>query len=119
MARTKQTARKNPKGLPKAVCEHLDKMKEAEEDKKQKTGRKPEPTVKSGRVDKRKPDAPVRRATMEDQIRKAQRKVDLSFSKAYFARSVVFCIFEVLFPYDMILGLYCKNTKIISGCIVL
>ena len=49
-------------------------------------GRKPKPVIKQGRVNKRKPDAPVKQATMEDQIRKAQRKVDLSFSKAYFAK---------------------------------
>ena len=89
MACTKQMARKVQKGLPKAVGRDLAKKDEAE--KKMKGvggggGRKPKPVIKQGRVNKRKPDAPVKQVTMEDQIRKAQQKVDLSFIKAYFAK---------------------------------
>ena len=89
MARTKQMARKVQKGLPKAVGQDLAEKDEAEKKKKGVGGGgggKPKPVVKQGRVNKRKPDAPVKWATMEDQIRKAQQKVDLSFSKAYFAK---------------------------------
>ena len=89
MAHTKQMARKVQKGLPKTVGQDLAKKDEAEKKKKGVGGgggRKPEPVVKQGRVNKRKPDAPVKWVMMEDQIRKAQWKVDLSFSKAYFAK---------------------------------
>ena len=89
MARTKQMARKVQKGLPKAVSQDLAEKDEAEKKKKGVgggSGGKPKPVVKQGRVNKRKPDAPVKQVTMEDQIRKAQQKVDLSFSKAYFTK---------------------------------
>ena len=81
--------RKVQKGLPKAVGQDLAEKDDTEKKKNGVGGggdRKPKPVVKQGRVNKRKPDAPVKRVTMEDQIRKAQWKVDLSFSKAYFAK---------------------------------
>ena len=84
MARTKQTARKKT-GLLKAVKEDSNRK----DDPVLSTsggGGKPHPKIKTGRIDRRKQLIPVRKLSMEDQIRKAQKRTDLSFSKAYFAR---------------------------------
>ena len=102
MAQTKHTARKSGKGLLKAVKEDMIPVElvasmsrggggepEASMSRGGGGGRgKPKPKVLSGRIDRGKQLVSVRRVTMEEQIRKAQKGVNLSFSKAYFARSI-------------------------------
>ena len=84
MARTKQTEHRSTGGLPKAVVQPQPQP-QPKKDPKKGSGGKPVPVVKLGRIDKRK-NVPVKRTTMEEQIRCAQRRVTLCFSKAYFAR---------------------------------
>ena len=119
MALTKHTARKTGKGFPRAVKKDVTPVQPVASMSKGRGGQpvaltsggggggrgKPKPKVLCGRIDRQKQLIPVRRVTMEEQIRKAQRSVDLSFSKAHFARSVFisvyigicyFCIFKVV-----------------------
>ena len=48
------------------------------------TSRAPKPVIR--RAKKRKQTAPVKRLTIEQKIRKEQRKTKVQFSKAYFAK---------------------------------
>ena len=90
MTRTKHTAIKTGKGLPRAVKEDATPVQPVALTSRGGGGGrvKPKPKVLSGKTDRWKQLIPVRRVTMEEQIRKAQKSINLSFSKAYFARSV-------------------------------
>ena len=78
MARTKQTGRKGADRPLPAVFPAAHDSDESEDSRRS-------PVVKRGRVSKRKPPVP-KKMSIEDRIRKEQRKTDTSCSKAYFAK---------------------------------
>ena len=91
MARTKQTSRKGFAPLSPAKFGSGSDGDGGgngggggNEDPQPSTSHAPKPVIRS--VKKRKQTAPVKRLTIEQKIRKEQRKTKVQFSKAYFAK---------------------------------